>query len=70
MMIKCMQHRWRYIAPYYRLAMYTLSFIAFLGLQVSIFACEINIHIDYLDGKISQVSHSHNGANGQVSMDQ
>jgi len=70
MMIKYMQHHWRYMASYYRLAMYTLSFIAFLGLQMSILTCETNIHVDYLDGKVSQVSHSHNGANGQVSMDQ
>ena len=45
--------------------MHRLALIAFLGLQLSMFTCGINIHVDHPDGTTSQIVHLHNGTNDQ-----
>ncbi|MDQ6959212.1 MAG: hypothetical protein Q9M24_08905 [Mariprofundaceae bacterium] len=42
--------------------MRALALIAFMGLQLSMFTCGTDIHIDHLDDTTSQIVHSHNGA--------
>ncbi|GMQ99558.1 MAG: hypothetical protein BMS9Abin18_0376 [Zetaproteobacteria bacterium] len=44
--------------------MRTLALIAFIGLQLSMFTCETNIHIDHLNDTTSQIVQLHNGVNG------
>jgi len=41
--------------------MRALALIAFMGLQLSMFTCGIDIHVDHLDGTTSQITHSHDG---------
>jgi len=38
-----------------------LALIAFMGLQLSMFTCGIDIHVDHLDGSTSQIAHLHDG---------
>jgi len=38
-----------------------LALIAFMGLQLSMFTCGIDIHVDHLDGTTSQIAHLHDG---------
>ncbi len=45
--------------------MRALALIAFLGLQLSMFTCGIDMHVDHLDGTTSQIVHLHNGASDQ-----
>jgi len=49
-----------------------LALIAFMGLQLSMFTCGIDIHVDHLDGTTSQLAHLHDGkgAPGHGLMDQ
>jgi len=41
--------------------MRALALIAFIGLQLSMFTCGIDIHVDHLDDTTSQIAHLHDG---------
>ncbi|MDQ6959515.1 MAG: hypothetical protein Q9M27_00680, partial [Mariprofundaceae bacterium] len=45
--------------------MRALALIAFMGLQLSMFTCGMEIHIDHLDGTASQITHLHHDADDQ-----
>ncbi len=44
--------------------MRTLALIAFLGLQLSMFTCGIDIHMDHMDGTAGQIAHSRSDESG------
>jgi len=52
--------------------MRVLALIAFMGLQLSMFTCGIDIHVDHLDSTTNQIAHLHdgNGSPGHGLMDQ
>jgi len=50
---------------HYGSGMRTLALIAFMGLQLSMFTCGIDIHVDHPDSAAGQITQLHNGTNGQ-----